>query len=147
MKVILLKDIPKLGRKFEIKDVAEGYALNSLIPKGEVKNATPNALKELETMRKQQETELKIQEELLAKNLDEVDGKTVEISLQANKQGHLFAGLHTEEISQFIKKSTHADILPAFIHLEKPIKETGDHKIEIKAGGKTATLTLSISGK
>ena len=147
MKVILLKDIPKLGKKFEVKEVAEGHAINMLIPNGSVKHATPKALKEIEALKVEQAAQLKIQEDLLAKNLHEIDGKVVEIKVQANKQGHLFAGLHAEEIADFIKKSTHAEILPDFITLEKPIKETGEHKIEVTASGKKAVVTLSISAK
>ena len=147
MKVILLKDIPKLGKKFEVKEVAEGHAINMLIPNGSVKHATPKALKEIEALKAEQAAQLKIQEDLLAKNLHEIDGKVVEIKVQANKQGHLFAGIHEQEIADFIKKSTHAEILPDFITLEKPIKETGDHKIEVTASGKKAYVTLSISAK
>ncbi|MEI6478999.1 MAG: 50S ribosomal protein L9 [bacterium] len=147
MKVILLKDIPKLGKKFEVKEVAEGYALNMLIPNGSVKLATPKALKDVEALKVEQAAQLKIQEDLLAKNLHEIDGKVVEIKVQANKQGHLFAGLHAPEIVEYIKNSTHAEILPDFITLEKPIKEIGDHKIEINASGKKAFITLSISAK
>ncbi|MFA6463946.1 MAG: 50S ribosomal protein L9 [Candidatus Paceibacterota bacterium] len=147
MKVILLKDIPKLGKKFEVKEVAEGHALNMLIPNGSVKQATPKALKEIEALKIELAAELKIQEDLLAKNLHEIEGKVVEIKVQANKQGHLFAGIHAQEIADFIKKSTHAEILPEFITLEKPIKEIGDHKIEVTASGKKAYVTLSISAK
>lgn len=147
MKVILLKDVAKLGKKFEVKDVSEGHALNMLIPNGSVKQATPKALKEIEALKVEQAAQLKIQEDLLAKNLHEIDGKKVEIKLPANKQGHLFAGLHAHEIVEFIKKSTHAEILPEFITLEKPIKETGEHKIEINASGKKAVVILSIEGK
>ena len=147
MKVILLKDIPKLGKKFEVKEVSEGHALNMLIPKGSVKQATPKALKEIEALKTEQDAQLKIQEDLLSKTLHELEGKVVEIKVQANKQGHLFAGIHASEIAEYIKKSTHAEILPEFINLEKPIKETGEHKIEVMASGKKAYITLSISAK
>ena len=67
MKVILLKDIPKLGKKFEVKEVAEGHAINMLIPNGSVKHATPKALKEIEALKAEQAAQLKIQEDLLAR--------------------------------------------------------------------------------
>ncbi|MEI8337871.1 MAG: 50S ribosomal protein L9 [bacterium] len=147
MKVILLKDIPKLGKKFDVKDVAEGHAINMLIPNGSVKHATPKALQEIEALKVEIAAQLKIQEDLLSKTLHELEGKVVEIKVQANKQGHLFAGIHAPEIAEYIKKSTHAEILPEFINLEKPIKETGEHKIEVTASGKKAYITLSISAK
>ena len=49
MKVILLKDVAKIGRRFEIKEVPDGYALNKLIPKNMAQFATPENIKRIET--------------------------------------------------------------------------------------------------
>ncbi len=147
MKVILLKDIAKVGKKFEVKDIADGHALNFLIPKGDAKAATPSALKELDTLKAAAEAEKKVQEDLLSKTLHEIDGKAVEISLPANNKGHLFAGVHQTDVAQFIKKSQHVEILPDFIELPKPIKEVGEHEIHVVAGGKKATVKLVIEAK
>ena len=52
MKIILIKDVKKIGRKYEIKEVADGYALNALIPYGLAVPATPNYLKGMEERKK-----------------------------------------------------------------------------------------------
>ncbi|MBU6232265.1 50S ribosomal protein L9, partial [Patescibacteria group bacterium] len=80
MKVILIKDVPKLGSRYEVKDVSSGHATNLLIPQGLALAATPDALKRLETQRKQAEAERKIHEDLLVKNIKDLDGKTITIS-------------------------------------------------------------------
>ena len=67
MRVILLQDIENLGKKYDVKEVADGYARNFLIPKGLVKPATEEALKWLET---QKEIEEKKAEEELKKVQD-----------------------------------------------------------------------------
>ena len=51
MRVIFLKDVPKIGKKFEIKNISDGHALNFLIPQGAVKIATPDAVKNVEALK------------------------------------------------------------------------------------------------
>mgnify|MGYP001600522421 FL=1 len=87
MKIILLKDVPKVGRRYDVKDVADGYALNLLIPKGLAKIATPDAVKKIEETKKNDLTQKKIQEELLLKSLESIKNITLVIKGKANGQG------------------------------------------------------------
>ena len=132
MKIILLKDVAGVGRKYDIKTIADGFALNMLIPKGVAIAATPEAVKRVETEKAGMVAELQVQEELLHKSLESIDGKTIAISGKANEKGHLFAGLHKAEIIPAIERDLRISIPAEYIVLEKPIKEVGDHKIEIK---------------
>jgi large subunit ribosomal protein L9 len=147
MKVILLKDVAKIGRKYDVKNVADGYALNFLIPKGAAKVATSEALKKIEVLKTELDAERKVQEDLLSKNLHEIDGKEAKISVKANDKGHLFAALHATDIVTAVKESLGADIIAEFIVLDHPIKETGEHTIEVKVGEKSAKLKLVVEAK
>ncbi len=144
MKVILLTDVAKLGKRFDVKDVSSGHATNFLIPSKFAIAATAEALKSLDVQKKKAEGEKKVQEELLIKNLAELDGKTLTIKEKANKKGHLFAGLHREEIAKQIAKLTRIEIDPSNIMLDQPIKDLGEHTIEVKTEGKSAKFTLVI---
>ncbi|MEN9913016.1 MAG: ribosomal protein large subunit ribosomal protein [Candidatus Parcubacteria bacterium] len=144
MKIILLKDILKLGRKYEVKTVSDGYAINMLIPQKQAVSATPDALKRLETERAKVEGERKIQEDLLVKNIEGLKNITLKIVGKANEKGHLFAGLHKEAIAAEIEKQTRLQIDPSFIELAHPLKEVGEHTIDIKAAGKAAKLKIVI---
>ena len=115
MNIILLKDIAKVGRKYDVKKVSDGYALNFLLPKGFAKTATADAMKNVDVLKKSLAVELGIQEDLLAKNLHEVDGKTLEITAKANEKGHLFGSIHKEDLPKHIKKILGADIPSHFI--------------------------------
>lgn len=87
----------------------------------------------------------KVQEDLLLMNLKAVEGATIEIKEKANEKGHLFAGIHKEEIIARVKADQHIDLPPEFIVMDKPIKEVGEHSVEIKVKDKSAKLKLIIS--
>ena len=66
MKVILLQDVPKIGKKFDVKDVSNGYALNFLLPRKQAKMATVKAIQEIEAEKKKYlETQKIVDEKLL----------------------------------------------------------------------------------
>lgn len=144
MKIILLKDVPKVGRKYDVKDVAEGYALNMLIPRKLAEIATPNGIKKIEALKENDLTQKKIQEELLVKNLEIIKNLTVKIKGKANEKGSLFAGITKEMLAAEILKSSRLNIDANMIVLSKPIKEVGEHKITIEAGNRKAEFSLVV---
>ncbi len=143
MKVVLLKDVPKLGKKFDIKNVADGHALNSLIPQGLAAVATDGVVKRIEAEKAVLEEKRKKEEAELAKNLDAVKALQLTIVAKANPKGHLFSAIHKADIATEIRKAGIA-IGADFISLDKPIKEVGEHTIEVVAGGKSARCKLNV---
>lgn len=146
MKVVLLQDIQSVGRKYDVKDVAEGYALNFLFPQKMAEMATTMALKKVEEMKQQAQAEKGIQEELLAKNMESLSNITIGIAEKINDKGHLFSSIHSEKLAEELKKQAQIDILPEFIDLKKPIKEAGEHNIEVKAKDKKGAFKLVVTG-
>ena len=144
MKIILLKDVAKVGRRYEIRDISDGYAVNLLIPNGLAISATPTALKRIEKEKEKEDIEKKVHFDLLIKNLKDLEGITLTIVGKANEKGHLFAGLHREDIAKELEKQTRLQIDPSFINLEHPIKEVGEHTIEVKEAGKSAKFKVLI---
>ncbi|MES3031243.1 MAG: 50S ribosomal protein L9 [Patescibacteria group bacterium] len=144
MKIILLKDVPKVGKRFEVKDISDGYALNLLVPKGLATPATPEALKRLDLEKSRTAGEEKVHQELLEKNLAMLEGKKITLTEKGNEKGNLFAGIHKLEIIPAIEKQARVQIDPEHMILEKPIKEAGEHKITVKAGNKSIVFTLDI---
>jgi len=145
MKVILLKDVAKLGKKYDVKTVSDGHATNHLIPQGLVAAATTESLKRLEAEKIKMAAEQKIHEDLLAKNIKDLNDVVLNISAKANPKGHLFAGLHREEIAAELFKQTRLQVSPSFIQLEQPLKAVGEHTVEVKAGGKSAKFKVVVS--
>jgi large subunit ribosomal protein L9 len=147
MKIALLKDVKGVGKKHDVKVVADGFALNSLIPQGAAEVATDKVLARIEVVKKQEAAERKVQDDLLAMNIKSLHDVVVEVVVGANEKGHLFAGLHPVDIVPLLKAQTHIDVLPEFIKLDKPIKEVGEHKIDVKVQGKSATFTVNVVAK
>ena len=130
MKVIILKETEGLGKVGDIKEVADGYARNFLIPKGIAKPATKSAEKEIEILKeaqaKKSEEELKIAEEL-AENLE---GMSVEISAKADESGKLFGAVSQENIAAALEKKGFK-INKNKISIAEPIKEVGEYEAMI----------------
>jgi large subunit ribosomal protein L9 len=131
MKVVLLKDIEKLGKKYEVKEVADGYAKNFLFPQGLAKQATEKTLKWLE-MQKEIE-EKKAEEELkkIEKEVARIDGMEVLIPVKLGEKGQLFEKVNAQKVSEELKKSGF-NIKKGQIELEKPIEEIGEFPVKIK---------------
>lgn len=144
MRVILLKDVAKVGRKYDVKNVADGFATNMLLPKGLAKIATEEAIKKINEIKANDLTQKKVEEELLLKSFEQLKGTIIKLSEKANEQGHLFAGVTKEMIAKEIEKSTRIKISSEFISLEKPVKEVGEHKIEIVVGNKKGEINLVV---
>lgn len=145
MKVIFLKDVPRVARRYEIKNVADGYALNMLIPRGLAKQATPQIITQVEKEKANDLTQKNIQEELLLKNLEVIKNLKIELSGKANEKGHLFAGITKEMIFEKLTKETKISLDPNFIKLDKPLKEVGEHKVTLEAMGKKVDFFVNIS--
>lgn len=141
MKIILLKDVAKIGKRYETKEVADGFAVNSLIPQKLAIAATPDAVKRISLELAREAGEKKVQEELMNKSLKAIEGTAVTYTGKTNDKGHLFAGLHAKEIAELV------GLKAEYIVLSKPLKEVGEHKIQIKIADKSAIFTLSIVSK
>ena len=147
MKIILLKDIPKVGKKFDIKNVADGYALNMLIPRGLAQIATPQTEKNIQTMKAKDLVENKVQGELLMKSLEVIKTLIVNIKGKANEKGHLFAGITKERLVEEILKTSRLNLDVESIVLEKPIKEVGEYKVAVEVMNKKAEFTVVVEAE
>jgi len=144
MKVIFLQDVPRVGKKYDIKEVNDGYAMNFLFARKLAEPATSQAVASLEKRKKNIEIEREVQEDLLLKNLEEIKGKIIRIKGKANEKGSLFKAIHKKEIVEEMKRQHHADISEEFIVLEKPVKEIGEFEIPIEIKGKKSSFKLVI---
>ncbi|MDY6011993.1 50S ribosomal protein L9 [Clostridium sp.] len=131
MKVILLKDDKKLGKKGDVVNASDGYARNYLFPKNIAKEATANNLHILnnqkENERKQKLAELEAAQKLAA----DLKGKEIKIEGKAGDNGKLFGAITSKEVAKKIKELYKIDIDKKKIVMDT-IKVAGGYEIEVK---------------
>ncbi len=146
MKVILMRDVAKLGKRFSIAEVPDGYALNKLIPSGMAQAATAENVKKI-TSQKEKQTANKISE--VSEFIEAVKAlkeKPVEIKVEANAQDHLFKSVKASDIAQALASAGHAIPVVA-IKLEEPIKALGEFQIPVVMGAEHDVITIVIKNK
>lgn len=134
MKVILTTDVPKIGRKGEIKEVSAGYGTNFLIKKGLAKLATPEATSKL--VKQQQElTEKKKRDLAKAEQIKaELEKRVFAVKVKTGDKGQIFGGVHEKDIANSIYQKTKISLDKSHIDAHKGIKQLGEHVVEIKLG-------------
>ncbi len=146
MKVILLQDVPGVGKKHVVKDVNDGYAHNLLFPKKLAVPATNALISQIDKERAHELAEKKRQEEELSANLVFLEKNPISISAKVNEQGHLFKGLKVADIMLAIKTQRGILLPPTLINLDEPIKKAGTHTLPVTFLNKKFNLKITIVG-
>ena len=146
MKVIFLKDAPK-GKKGEIKDVADGYARNFLIPRGLALPATSAAIK-LAQIQSEEKIQRQVRErEELNRIIQEVEGKELHFKAKAGAKGRLHGAITSAHIADELAKLTGFEIDKKKIELEEPLHHLGSYEVVISlAKGLRAQVKVVIEG-
>lgn len=142
MKVILVSNIPNLGKAGDIKEVKKGFAFNYLLPEGLAELATAGMVKSVEKslVKRNAEKAAKIAE--LAASMKKLDGMTFTVSAKA-KDGKLFGSVSAVDIVA-AAKANDVEIVDDMILLEHPIKTVGEHAVTLEAGQSKAAVTVSV---
>ncbi|MDP3901274.1 MAG: 50S ribosomal protein L9 [bacterium] len=131
MKVILLQDVLKVGKRFEVKEVATGYARNFLLKNNLAREATEEALSWLEAQKEilesRAEEGLKKSQEV-ASQLDDLE---VVVPVKVGDNGQLFESVTAQKISDQLREMGFA-VKKNQIELKDPIREIGEYPVKLK---------------
>lgn len=145
MKVILLKDVAGVGQRNAIKDVADGYALNYLLPRGLARQGTKEAVATVEKRVAEERQSIKLHQEKMEAALKQLDGQKLIIHAKANERGNLFKSVKKDDIATAIFDSANVILDPRTIELGvQAIKHTGEYAIHVAGEGIEASITLVI---
>ena len=144
MKVILLDDVAKLGRRGDVREVSDGYARNFLIPKKLALHATAGNMKNLQSIKNQQQAKAdRVKDDAEALRA-RIEALTFEDRRQASEEGKLFGSVTTQDMVEFLDRQG-VKIERKRLHLEEPIKTLGETSVSIRLHPEvTATLKVSV---
>jgi large subunit ribosomal protein L9 len=131
MRVLLLKDVYKLGRAGDVKRVADGYGRNYLLPQGLAVLATPGAMKQSEQIR----SHANEQRAVLNKEMGFISEKITDLRVffpaKASETGKLYGSITTQMIADAISKKSGVEINRRQIDTQ-PVRTLGDHKVRVR---------------
>lgn len=132
MKIILLENVKKLGKKDEIIEVADGYARNVLIPKKlgiEATNANINSVK---LKNKNEEKKDENMRNIALSDKEKIEKATITLKIKAGANGKTFGSINSKEVSDGIKEVVGLDIDKKDIDLGEPIKNIGRYTVKVR---------------
>lgn len=145
MKIILMEDVPTLGHRGEVREVATGYARNYLLPKKLALPATAGNLQNLDHLKRQRErAEQKVRDGAQAA-AERIAGLTLAVTTRASEDGRLFGSVTAQDIVEFLERNQ-VPLEKRRVVLEEPIKALGEYGVPIRLHHEvTATLKVTVA--
>jgi large subunit ribosomal protein L9 len=147
MKIILQKEVDKLGAPGDVVDVADGYARNYLIPRGMAASASKGAVKHAERLREAHEKRQRAMLEAAQGIADRLSSTPIRIPAKAGEDGRLFGSITVHQLAEEIEKAAGTEIDRKHIHAEA-IRSVGTHELSVQLHPDvTATVTVEVVAK
>lgn len=131
MKVLLVKDVYKLGRAGDVKKVADGYGRNFLLTHGLAVLATPGAMQTAARIRSEGEVRRAALNTELKDLADHVNGVTLTFAAKAGETGKLYGSITTQDVAKAIQEQTRFEVKRQQIDMQ-PIREVGEFKAHVR---------------
>ena len=131
MKVLLLKDVYKLGRAGDVKRVADGYGRNFLLPQGLAVLATPGAIKQADHIRHEADKSRQALNQEMSGVADQLNGMVVAFPARASETGKLYGSITAQMMAEAISKKAGVEVTRRQIDVQ-PIRSLGEHKVHVR---------------
>lgn len=147
MKVVLRKDVEKLGEAGSVQNVSGGYARNFLIPQGLAVYATEGELKVAAHNQAVKDRKIERQERELQSLADKIQGQVLTFEARASESGQLFGSIGSADIAQQLSEKIGEEIDRRKVELSDPIRTLGEHSVSVHLVGKLrSTVTVTVAG-
>jgi len=145
MKVLFKKDVADVARAGQVKDVADGYARNFLIPRGLAVVATSNALKQVADLQAVAARHAAEEEHVAQALKERLEAQPVVIEAKAGSQGRLYGSVTTADVATAIQKQLGASVERRDLEITEAVRQVGSYPVTAKLHRNvTATLTIEV---
>jgi large subunit ribosomal protein L9 len=148
MKIVLMKDVPNLGSAGEVKDVADGYARNYLLPQGFATLATKGLIKQAkERAEAQRKRDLRARNDAEALS-QRINGQTVRFEVRVGELERLYGSITNVDVAEKLGAQIGADIDRRRVELGDPIKRAGVYSVVVNLGhGLEPRINVVVEGE
>jgi len=147
MKVILQKDVAKLGKRHSVVEVPDGYALNKLIPQGMALPASPENLKRIRNIKAEATAHFEADEAAYRQALEQLATKKLEVVVEANAKGYLFKAVKASDVHNALVESGVSAIPVEAIAITTPIKSCGEHVVPVHFHAHKDSIAIEVISK
>jgi large subunit ribosomal protein L9 len=145
MKVILQKEVDKLGTPGEVVTVKDGYARNFLVPRGLAVPASKGAVRNAENLRRAHDERVSKARTEAQTVADRLGQLTVRVTHQAGEEGKLFGSITAQEVAEELERQSGETVDRRSIQLDEPIRSVGSHEVHVRLHSDvTATITVEV---
>jgi large subunit ribosomal protein L9 len=145
MKVLFKKDVADVARAGQVKDVADGYARNFLIPRGLAVQATSAALKQVADLQAVAARHAAEEEQAARELKDRLEAQPVLIEAKAGSQGRLYGSITTADVSTAIQQQMGASVDRRDLDIAEPVRQVGSYQVSARLHrAVTATVTIDV---
>jgi large subunit ribosomal protein L9 len=132
MNIILLQDIDKVGEKYEVVTVKDGFARNLLIPTKKAVIANQANLAKLDELKQKHATELAAQIGEFQAIADKIKEITLRIGAKAGTSGKIFGSVTNTSIAQALKEQCEVEVIRSKVDIVDDVKELGTYKANVR---------------
>jgi large subunit ribosomal protein L9 len=145
MEVLLLQDIPGIGKKNDLLVVGDGYALNYLLPRRAALVATPLVRKRYAEFIKRRAEEREREKSAVVGVVQALSGKVISFARKATKTGKLYAAITEKDIVEALKKQLETTVSEDSVKIDEQIKALGMHQIMLQISEQTFSLSVNVT--
>lgn len=148
MRVLFTQTVKGVGKQGDVKEVADGYAMNHLLPHNKAVRATDDVIARIKKETDEKLARAKEDEAHARDVFKSLNKKTIEVTMPHNGKGVLYQAISTHEIATLIRQHMDGIVIPSDAiggPKWKPLKETGEYEVPLSLHGVSSTLTLKIT--
>lgn len=147
MEILLLQDITGIGKKNDLIQVGDGFALNHLLPRRAALVATPLVRRRYAELIRKRAEEREKERAAQAGAAQAISGKTISFKRKATKTGKLYAGITEAHVAEALKDQLAVEVVEEAVKMDQHIKALGASQVTVIIAGQSVPVTVNVEAE